>query len=199
MSNISNSELLNLVSGSDITGESTYDIWRRLGNPDNVQEFLDFMRTGVPGKSAYDLWLEEGNDGSVEDFLVSLKGAQGEAGAQGIPGEPGLEGKSAYQSWLDLGNEGTEADFIAFLKADQEQAFNNHVEEFNTHKQQVLYYEIEDTLIIPDITVNDDGKGNVVVEATGMEIADDSNGNISILSDNLSVSDDGLGNITINL
>ena len=113
MSNISRSESWNFISGSDITGESTYDIWKRLGFEGEYQEFLDFMRTGIAGKSAYDLWLEQGNTGSVEDFFASLKGEKGD---QGVQGEQGIEGKSAYQTWLDLGNEGTEEDFIASLQ-----------------------------------------------------------------------------------
>ncbi len=72
-------------------------------------------------------------------------------------------------------------------------------EEFHTHTKQVLYYEIESTLEIPEITLNDDGEGNVVTEITGIEVKNDTEGNISILSDKLSVSDGGLGNITINL
>lgn len=74
-------------------------------------------------------------------------------------------------------------------------------EEFNVHTEQVLYYEIEETLEIPDVTltVTDDGEGNVVVETTGMTITDDGEGNISITSDNLSVTDDGEGNITVSV
>jgi len=71
---------------------------------------------GQAGKSAYQIWLDQGNVGSEADFLLSLKGADGLPGEQGVTGEPGIDGKSAYQIWLDQGNVGSEADFLLSLK-----------------------------------------------------------------------------------
>ena len=43
------SELFNIISGSAITGESTYDIWKSLGNEGTVSDFIEYMRTGPQG------------------------------------------------------------------------------------------------------------------------------------------------------
>ena len=66
-------QLFNLMTGSEITGESTYDMWRSLMGGGTVEEFLEFMRTGIAGKSAYQTWLDLGNEGTEEDFVNSLK------------------------------------------------------------------------------------------------------------------------------
>ena len=42
-------ELFNIISGSAITGESTYDIWKSLGNEGTVSDFIEYMRTGPQG------------------------------------------------------------------------------------------------------------------------------------------------------
>lgn len=67
--------------------------------------------------------------------------------------------------------------------------------------EQNISFEIENTLEIPDVSLEsiDDGNGNVVVIFKGVKINDDGNGNVSIISDKLLVSDDGIGNITINV
>lgn len=65
----------------------------------------------------------------------------------------------------------------------------------------ILRFEIEETLELPDVelTLSDDGNGNVNIVTSGMEIVDDGNGNISITSEHLAVADDGNGNIAINV
>ena len=42
-------QLFNFISGSAITGESTYDIWKSLGNEGTVSDFIEYMRTGPQG------------------------------------------------------------------------------------------------------------------------------------------------------
>lgn len=39
---------------------------------------------GADGKSAYQIWLDNGNVGTEEDYLSSLKGADGQAGLDGV-------------------------------------------------------------------------------------------------------------------
>ena len=83
---------------------------------------------GVPGKdgedgeSAYEIWLAQGNEGTEQDFLESLRGADGEAGKDGLPGkdgEVGPKGDSAYQIWISEGNSGSVDDFLVSLKGEQ--------------------------------------------------------------------------------
>lgn len=42
------SELFNIIPGSSITGESTYDIWKSLGNTGDVNDFLEFLKGEQP-------------------------------------------------------------------------------------------------------------------------------------------------------
>ena len=62
-------ELFNFDIGSGITGESTYDIWKKVTGKEDYSEFLEFIRTGpqgVAGLSAYESWLTiEGNEGKI--------------------------------------------------------------------------------------------------------------------------------------
>ena len=43
-------QLFNFIQGSDISGESAYDIWKRLGNVGTEAEFLEFIRSGPKGE-----------------------------------------------------------------------------------------------------------------------------------------------------
>lgn len=54
-------------------GESTYSIWKGLGNTGDAADFIESIK-GPAGDSTYDLWKRLGNDGTPEDFLESLKG-----------------------------------------------------------------------------------------------------------------------------
>lgn len=67
-------ELYNFIQGSNITGESSFDIWKSLNLEGTELEFL----TSIRGKSAYEIWLEqEGNEGKTEqEFLDSLGGSK---------------------------------------------------------------------------------------------------------------------------
>ena len=87
-STCSESELFNFVQGSEITGQSAYDIWVGLGNEGSEEDFLEFIRTGTKGdagKSAYEEWLElDGNsDKTFAEFIASLKGDTCEKGDKG--------------------------------------------------------------------------------------------------------------------
>lgn len=66
--NISNSVLFNMLQGSDITGESAYDVYKAI-NPDATREdFIEYLK----GKSAYEVWLElEGNAGKTEEEFIN--------------------------------------------------------------------------------------------------------------------------------
>lgn len=63
----------------------------------------------------------------------------------------------------------------------------------------ILRFEVEEILEIPDVemTVTDDGNGNVTMVTSGIDIIDDGNGNITITSEHMTVTDDGNGNVTI--
>ena len=67
---------------------------------------------GGDGKSAYQIAVDNGFTGTREEWLESLKGADGEAGADG---QDGTDGKSAYQIAQDAGFEGTEAEWLSSL------------------------------------------------------------------------------------
>lgn len=109
--------LFNYIQGSDITGESSFDIYRKLYQPTGTEDemysqFLEFIKsgpkgeqgkTGETGLSAYKEWTTlKGNENKTFlEFLEYLKGKQG---------------KSAYEVWLDTGHVGTEEDFFIYLK-----------------------------------------------------------------------------------
>lgn len=46
-------QLFNFIQGSDITGESAYDVWKRLGNEGSEADFLEFIRSGPKGENAH--------------------------------------------------------------------------------------------------------------------------------------------------
>lgn len=43
-------QMFNFIQGSDITGESSYDIWKRLGNEGTEADFLEFIKSGPKGE-----------------------------------------------------------------------------------------------------------------------------------------------------
>ena len=47
---IESRQLYNFIQGSDISGESAYDIWKRLGNEGTEADFLEFIRSGPKGE-----------------------------------------------------------------------------------------------------------------------------------------------------
>lgn len=135
----SNNVLFNFDIGSSITGESTYDIWKKVTGKEDYSEFLEFVRTGpqgASGLSAYDLWLTiEGNEGkTLLEFINSIKGETGastfdvwkglgyEGDAQAfldsLKGENGQDAKSNYDLWKELGNEGDAQAFLDSLKGE---------------------------------------------------------------------------------
>ena len=95
---------------------------------------------------------------------------------------------------------GEDLDLIVRNMDNMSNNISNMSHTVNYMYDQMLLYEIEETLDLPDVTIscNDDGNGNVSVEFTGVEITDDGNGNIGIESECVTVTDD-FGNIEINL
>lgn len=72
--------LFQFLDGSDISGQSTYDIWRATINPNGTyEEFLNYMGAGPQG--------ERGPQGPT-----GPEGPQGPQGIQGIQGIPGPTG-----------------------------------------------------------------------------------------------------------
>lgn len=77
MSNLTNGQLFNLVSGNEITGESTYDIWKSLdGNENKTQEeFIEYMQLGASGLEIDDE-LSETSTNPVQNKVVTEKFGQ---------------------------------------------------------------------------------------------------------------------------
>lgn len=77
MSDLTNGQLFNLVSGNEITGESTYDIWRSLeGNENKTQaEFIEFMQLGAAGLEIDDE-LSTTSTNPVQNKVVTEKFSQ---------------------------------------------------------------------------------------------------------------------------
>ncbi len=67
---------------------------------------------GADGKSAYEIAVENGFVGTEQQWLESLKGEQGEQGADGYQG---VDGKSAYELAVEQGFEGTEQEWLSSL------------------------------------------------------------------------------------
>lgn len=44
MANVTDNQLFNLIAGSEITGESSYDIWKSLGYEGDANDFLEFLK-----------------------------------------------------------------------------------------------------------------------------------------------------------
>lgn len=136
-------QLYTFIQGSDITGESAFDVWKRVHGSDSEEEFLAFLQSGPQGDvgergergpSGYDEWvaLPQNIGKSKLEYFESLRGPAGQStydiwkavGNTGtaqdflndLKGKDGDNGKSSYDVWKDAGNEGTEQDFIDDLK-----------------------------------------------------------------------------------
>ena len=95
MDDITINQLFNFVRGSDITGESGYDIWKSINPDGTAQQFLEYIKSGPKGdkgSSTYDVWKEAGYEGDANDFLNFLKGETGPQGPQGETGPQGIQG-----------------------------------------------------------------------------------------------------------
>lgn len=55
------------------SGQSTYDVWKSLGNEGDAQDFLEYIK-GKDGKSAYELALKYGFEGTEEEFAKLSEG-----------------------------------------------------------------------------------------------------------------------------
>lgn len=64
------------------------------------------------GESAYEIAVQQGFSGTEEEWLASLKGEDGEPGADG---RQGVDGKSAYEIAVEHGYTGTEAEWAEFF------------------------------------------------------------------------------------
>ena len=78
---IESRQLFNFIQGSDITGESSYDVWKRLGNTGSEADFLEFLRSGPKGESAHvyalaasDLVIKKGADKNLVPANVTFSG-----------------------------------------------------------------------------------------------------------------------------
>lgn len=79
--NLNDNILFQFLDGSEITGEATFDIWRRVVNPNGtVEEFLAYMQAGPQGPA-----------GPIGP--TGVQGLQGPTGAQGIQGIQGPAGE----------------------------------------------------------------------------------------------------------
>lgn len=73
-------QLFNFIQGSDITGESSYDVWKRLGNEGSEADFLEYLRSGPKGENAHmyalsasNLVIKKGADKSLVPANVTFK------------------------------------------------------------------------------------------------------------------------------
>lgn len=64
------------------------------------------------GESAYEIAVQQGFSGTEEEWLASLKGEDGEPGADG---RQGVDGKSAYEIAVEHGYTGTEEEWAEFF------------------------------------------------------------------------------------
>lgn len=85
---LTQAELFNYIQGSEVTGQSAYDIWKSLGNTGTEEDFLEFIRTGTKGDtglSAYEEWVNKTTsaDKSYAAFLSITKGDKGADGKDG--------------------------------------------------------------------------------------------------------------------
>ena len=95
---ISDNQLFQFLDGSDITGEATFDMWRRLVSPDGTaEEFLAYMHAGPQGPTGPAGEIgptgpqgEKGDKGETGD--IGPTGEIGPTGPQGIQGEAGPTG-----------------------------------------------------------------------------------------------------------
>lgn len=74
MSDLTNGQLFNLVSGNEVTGESTFDIWKSLdGNENKTQaDFIEYMKLGASGLEIDDE-LSETSTNPVQNKVVTEK------------------------------------------------------------------------------------------------------------------------------
>lgn len=74
MAKYTENELFNFIGGSDITGESTYDIWRSLGHEEGTaQEFLEYLRDGDDCDCVVDESLNTTSTNAVQNKVLTEK------------------------------------------------------------------------------------------------------------------------------
>lgn len=87
----------------------TLDLYQQL-----LQEIE--KKQGADGKSAYEVAVANGFSGTESEWLLSLKGADGKDGANGIDRKDRENGKSAYEIAVANGFSGTESEWLKSLK-----------------------------------------------------------------------------------
>lgn len=93
-------------------------------------------------QSSYDIWRSLGNSGTAVDFIDSLKGDQGEQGIKGEQGGRGPQGDSAFEIWKNsnLSNSSkTEDEFIKTLKGDTGEKGDSSYEAWRNSSTQNKY------------------------------------------------------------
>lgn len=68
-------QLFNLISGNKITGESTYAIWKSLGNEGTAQDFLNYLKDdGESNVSEETLAQIEKNKNDISQLTATIDG-----------------------------------------------------------------------------------------------------------------------------
>ena len=70
MAEYTDAQLFNLISGAKSTGESTYDLWKSLGNEGGVEEFLEYMQIN---RTIVDDQLSETSTNPVQNKVTTEK------------------------------------------------------------------------------------------------------------------------------
>ena len=87
-------------------------------------------KQGTNGKTAYEIAVEHGFTGSEAEWLASLKGATGDVGPQGNPGDTGAAGQdgvSIYQGYDNYIWNGSERTEYKVSTAYNENSFENTI------------------------------------------------------------------------
>lgn len=183
------SELFNYVQGSDITGQSAYDIWKGLGYEGSEADFLEFIRTGIKGdtgKSAYEEWVEQSENvgKSYTEYLQSIRGA---------------DGKSAYEVWQSISeNAGkTVEEFIQAIKGEKGNTGATGPQgDAGKNANEITI----DHFIMKDVSTGENYKviikdGQIIIEKVEVEINEDNAA--EVLQDfTYTLGDDGIYEIT---
>lgn len=61
-------QLFNLISGSRVSGESTYDVWKSLGNEGDANDFLEYLKEGATDVSPETLAQIEQNKNDISQL-----------------------------------------------------------------------------------------------------------------------------------
>lgn len=65
-------QLFNLISGSRTSGESTYDVWKSLGNEGDANDFLEYLKSGASNVSEETLAQIEKNKNDISELSATI-------------------------------------------------------------------------------------------------------------------------------